>query len=81
MPKGKKYLVNEDDLRNMLEAQSKLQMLENDGVDNWSGYYVHGEEVYRDYERDHNLDEGSIDGHDDIAIHQLESYEVAQWDK
>lgn len=33
-----KYIIDEERLLELLEAEAKLQCLENDGVDNWSWY-------------------------------------------
>jgi hypothetical protein len=34
----KKYIISEDRLLELLEAEATLHCLENDGVDNWSWY-------------------------------------------
>ena len=33
-----KYIIDEERLLELLEAEAKLQCLENDGVDNWAWY-------------------------------------------
>lgn len=43
----KKYIVDEDDLRRMLDAELRLGCLEADGVDNWSWYMVGRDDYLR----------------------------------
>ena len=45
-PTGKKqYLIDEDTLKELLYASHKLEILERDGVDNWS-WYMEGRNQY-----------------------------------
>ena len=40
-----KYIVSEERLLELLEAEARLQCLEQDGVDNWS-WYMEGREQF-----------------------------------
>ena len=45
MSEKKQYLIDEDTLKELLYASHKLEILERDGVDNWS-WYMEGRTEY-----------------------------------
>jgi hypothetical protein len=45
MNEKKQYLIDEDTLKELLYASHKLEILERDGVDNWS-WYMEGRTQY-----------------------------------
>lgn len=45
MSEKKQYLIDEDTLKELLYASHKLEILERDGVDNWS-WYMEGRTKY-----------------------------------
>ena len=75
----RKFLVDEEDLRDMLYAQLILRCLEQDGVDNWIGYMEGRNEfiacelnISEKYVEDNDID------FDDVVEIYLDRYEVAK---
>lgn len=53
----KKYIVDESELLELLEAYIKLSILERDGVDNWMWYMEGEREVVREYFSEMSIEE------------------------
>ena len=71
------YIVSKERLLELLKAEDKLNVLEGDGVDNWT-WYMEGRRQYLE-EGDEmygvNIDENEDFGFDDLAELALQDFE------
>ena len=74
---SKSYVISEERLMELLEAEARLQCLEWDGVDNWSWYMEGRKRFIADALciSENEVDERDLD-FEDVARADLSDYEV-----
>lgn len=71
------YIVSKERLLELLKAEDKLNVLEGDGVDNWT-WYMEGRRQYLEEGAEMygvNIDENEDFGFDDLAELALQDFE------
>ena len=74
----KRYIVNEDTLKRLLEDSIELAMLNADGVDNWTWYGEGRRELIKEYFPDASEEELEDLDFEDCAEKDLERFEVLE---
>lgn len=72
------YIISKERLLELLKAESELNVLEGDGVDNWS-WYMEGRRQYLEEGAEMygvNIDENEDFDFDDLAELALQDFEV-----
>ena len=70
------YIISKDRLLELLEAESRLQVLEGDGVDNWSWYMEGRDDFLREMADNFgvNIDDNENFSFRDLALLELEYF-------
>lgn len=74
----KRYIVDEDTLKRLLEDSIELAMLNADGVDNWTWYGEGRRELIKEYFPDASEEELEDLDFEDCAEKDLEGFEVLE---
>lgn len=74
----KRYIVDEDTLKKLLEDSIELAMLNADGVDNWTWYGEGRRELIKEYFPDASEEELEDLDFEDCAEKDLEGFEVLE---
>lgn len=74
----KRYIVDEDTLKRLLEDSIELAMLNADGVDNWTWYGEGRRELIKEYFPDASEEELENLDFEDCAEKDLEGFEVLE---
>lgn len=74
----KRYIVDEDTLKRLLEDSIELAMLNADGVDNWTWYGEGRQELIKEYFPDASEEELEDLDFEDCAEKDLEGFEVLE---
>lgn len=74
----KRYIVNENTLKKLLEDSIELAMLNADGVDNWTWYGEGRRELIKEYFPDASEEELEDLDFEDCAEKDLEGFEVLE---
>lgn len=74
----KRYIVDEDTLKRLLENSIELAMLNADGVDNWTWYGEGRRELIKEYFPDASEEELEDLDFEDCAEKDLEGFEVLE---
>lgn len=74
----KRYVVDEDTLKRLLEDSIELAMLNADGVDNWTWYGEGRRELIKEYFPDASEEELENLDFEDCAEKDLEGFEVLE---
>lgn len=74
----KYYLVSENDLIDLLETSIWRQMLERDGVDNWTWYGESRKDIIREYFPDKTDEELKDYNFNDCAEEDIKSYNFVE---
>ncbi len=74
----KRYIVDEDTLKRLLEDSIELAMLNADGADNWTWYGEGRRELIKEYFPDASEEELEDLDFEDCAEKDLEGFEVLE---